>query len=85
MRKSLLAVISAVICGILIMLIPLCVWYQVNFPGRPLSFSGLKEGGRSLDNYAISLEDLSITSFYMAFVISFAVSMVVYIFSKRHV
>jgi hypothetical protein len=86
MRKSLLVVISAVICGILAMLIPLCAWYQVNFPGRPFTFSGLKEGASgSLDSYEISLKDLSMTPFYVAFVLSFAVSMVVYIFSKRRV
>ncbi|MDH5483576.1 MAG: hypothetical protein OEY22_11980 [Candidatus Bathyarchaeota archaeon] len=85
MRKNLLAVVSAVLCGILAMFIPLCVWHQVNFPGKPLTFGSLGEAMRSLDSYTTSLEDLSMTPFYLAFILSFAVSTVAYVFSKRRV
>jgi uncharacterized membrane protein YvlD (DUF360 family) len=87
LRKNMLAIISAVFCGILAMLIPLCVWHQVNFPGEPLTLGFFCSGGamRSLESYEMSLEDLSMTPFYLAFLLSFAVSMVAYVFSKRHV
>jgi len=85
MRKNLLVAISAVFCGILAMLIPLCVWHQVNFPGQLLTFGSLEEAMRSLDGYRMSLEDFSMIPFYVAFVLSFAVSMVAYVFSKRRI
>jgi hypothetical protein len=85
LRKNLLAVISAVFCGILAIVIPLCVWHQVSFPGKLLTLDSLREAMRSLESYATSVEDLSMTPFYLAFVLSFAVSIVAYVFSKRRV
>lgn len=85
MRKNLLAVISAVVCGILAIFIPLCVWHQVNFPGKFLTLDSLQEAMRSSESYAISMEDLSMTPFYSAFILSFAVSIVAYVFSKKRV
>ncbi len=85
MRKNLLVIISAIFCGILAMLIPLCVWYQVNFPGGALTLGGFQEAMRSLDSYRMSLENFSMIPFYVAFLLSFAVSMVAYVFSKRRI
>ena len=85
LRKNLLAIMSAIFCGISAMLIPLCVWHQVNFPGEALTLGGFQEAMRGLDGYGMSLEDFSMIPFYVAFVLSFAVSMVAYAFSKRRI
>lgn len=86
MRKNLIAVISAVFCGILAMLIPLCVWHQVNFPDMPSTFLSLREQtmeGRAC--YWSPVEDLSMAPFHVTLILSFIASMVVYVFFKRRV
>lgn len=86
LRKNLLAVISAVFCGILAMLIPLCVWHQVNFSDTPFTlFNIRKEAIESLEGYGMSLEDLSMAPFYVTLILSFIASMVVYVSFKRRV
>jgi len=86
LRKNLFAVISAVFCGVLAMLIPLCVWHQVNFSYTPFTlFNIRKEAIESLEAYRMSLEDLSMAPFYVTLILSFLASMGVYVFFKRRV
>lgn len=86
LRKNLIAVISAVFCGILVMLIPLFVWYQINFPNKAVTFLSLREeASKSVEAYRAPLANISLTPFYVAFIVSLAVSLVVYVFSKRRV
>jgi hypothetical protein len=86
LRKNLIAVISAVFCGILAMLIPLCVWHQVNFPDTPFTPSNVrKEAIESLEGYAMSLDDLSMAPFHVTLILSFIASMVIYVCFKRRV
>jgi hypothetical protein len=86
LRKNLIAVISAVFCGILAMLIPLCVWHQVNFPDTPLTLSNVrKEAIENLEGYAMSLDDLSMAPLHVTLILSFIASMVIYVCFKRRV
>jgi hypothetical protein len=86
LRKNLFAVILAVFCGILVMVIPLCVWHQVSFPNKAVTFLSLrKEALESVEAYGTPLANISLTPFYVAFIVSLAVSLVVYLFSKKRV
>ena len=86
LRKNLFAVISAVFCGILAMLIPLYVWHQVNFSYTPFTlFNIRKEAIESLEGYGMSLKDLTMAPFYVTLILSFIASMGVYVFFKRRV
>lgn len=86
LRKNLIAVISAVFCGILAMLIPLCVWHQVNFPDSAFTPSNVrKEVMESLEGYGMSLDDLSMAPFYITLILSFIASIFAYVFFKRRV
>jgi len=86
LRKNLIVVISAVFCGILAMLIPLCVWHQVNFSDTPFTlFNIRKEAIESLEGYGMSLEDLSMAPFYITLILSFIASVFAYVCFKRRV
>ena len=86
LRKNLIAVISAVFCGILVVFIPLYVWHQVNFPNTSLTYANVrKEAMEDLESYEMSPNDLSMAPFYVTLILSFLASMGVYVFFKRRV
>jgi len=86
LKKNLIAVVSAVFCGILAMLIPLCVWHQVNFPDIPCTVLSLREEAREgRECYWPRVEDLSMTPFYITLILSFIASVFAYACFKRRV
>jgi len=86
LRNNLIAVISAVFCGILAMLIPLYVWYQVNFPDIPSTFLSLREQAmKGRECYWATVKNLSIAPFYITLILSFTASIFAYVYFKRRV
>lgn len=86
MKRNLVAVISAVFLGIIVMFMPLFMWHQVNFPEIPPSLCSLRrEAMRSTEAYGTPLDVSSISPFYATLILSFLASMVVYVFSKSRV
>ena len=85
MKRILLITVSAGLCGILIMLLPLYLWHQANFPDmlllNPLEFRG--EITEYYKTRCTFLEPISITTFYTTLAISFAISVIAYAFFKR--
>lgn len=81
MKRTLLITVSAVLCGILVMLMPLYFWHQANFPDtifvNPLDFREEIKARWGL------LEPTPITPFYTTLAISFVISIVAYVLLKR--
>jgi len=86
LKKNLIAVVSAVFCGILAMLIPLCVWHQANFPDIPCTVLSLREEAMERrECYWPRVEDLSMAPFYITLILSFIASVFAYVCFKRRV
>jgi hypothetical protein len=85
MKRILLLTASAVLCGILLMFLPLKLWHQANFPDtiiiNPLNFR--KEFQEYYKAHWALFEPTTITPFYATLAISFAISLVAYVFLKR--
>jgi hypothetical protein len=81
MKRILLLTVSAVLCGILVMFLPLYVWHKANFPDKPATFLSLRE--EALKATWGLLKPAPITPLYAALAISFAISLVAYAFFKR--
>lgn len=84
MKRTLLITVSAVICGILAMFVPLYLWHLANFPEEPATFPNLRE--ESLEYYKAHWglqEPTPITPLHITLAISFAISIAAYILLKR--
>jgi hypothetical protein len=84
MKKTLLLMVSAVLCGILVMFLPLYIWHQENFPDKPTTLLNLREEAMESLKATWGLEPAPITPLYTALAISFAISLIAYAFLKRH-
>ncbi|MDI6848153.1 MAG: hypothetical protein QMD23_08575 [Candidatus Bathyarchaeia archaeon] len=84
MRRIMPLIVSAVLCGILIMFLPLYFWHQANFPNEPATLLNFRK--ESLEYYKAQWalpEPTPIMSFYTTLAISFAISLIAYAFLKR--
>lgn len=84
MKRTLFVTVSAGLCGILVMLMPLYIWHQANFPNEPATVLSFRE--KSLEYYKAQwalLEPTPITPFYIFLAISFTISIIAYVFLKR--
>lgn len=81
-----LAVTSAILLGFLVMLIPLFMWHQVNFPHTPPTLSGLrKEAMDTKESYGAPMDDSSMLIFHAMIIVSFVGSLALYLFFRRGV
>ncbi|MEM3700906.1 MAG: hypothetical protein QXL57_08615 [Candidatus Bathyarchaeia archaeon] len=85
MKRTLLITVSAVFCGILVMLMPLYFWHKANFPDtlfvNPLA---IREESLEYLKAQWGLREPSlITPFCTSLAISFVISIVAYAFLKR--
>jgi hypothetical protein len=84
MKRILLLMALAVLCGILVMFLPLYIWHQANFPDKPVTFLSLREETmESLKDAWGLLEPAPFMPFGAALTISFVISLVAYVFLKR--
>jgi hypothetical protein len=84
MKRILLLTASAVLCGILVMFLPLYVWHQANFPDKPATFLSLREETMESLKAAWGLcEPSPILPFGAALMISFVISLFAYVLLKR--
>ena len=87
MKKPLLIIISAVLCGILVILMPFYVLRQIDFPDKygyycaPASADVRGRGAMQLP-YGMS-ERFPMSPFYIALVLSFIGAISTYIISKK--
>lgn len=82
MRKNLLIVISAVLCGVLAMLIPLYVFLQLNYPEGALTISSLR---RKTLEFTKTQHFEHVTFFYsFLLTLSFTVALIFYVISRKN-
>jgi hypothetical protein len=84
MKRTLLLITSAVLCGILVTFLPLYIWHKVNFPDNPETFYGLRDEVLEYNRtYSTLREPTQVTPLYAILAISFAISVLAYGFLKR--
>jgi hypothetical protein len=84
MKRILLLMASAVLCGILVMFLPLYIWHQANFPDNPVTFLSLREEVMESLKAAWGIrEPALIMPFGAALTISFVISLFAYVLLKR--
>jgi len=83
MRKPLLVTISAVVLGVSVMILPLYVLHQINYPGSKFNLASVREEGLEPKSYDARLERPVVTPLWFVLALSFIASAIAYALSKR--
>lgn len=83
MRKTLLATISAVVLGVSVMVLPLYMWHQINYPEKVFTPLNIRQEALELETYDAHLEKPVATPLYFTLALSFIASAIAYALSKR--
>lgn len=83
MRKTLLAVMLAVVLGVLVMVLPLYMWHQTNYPEKGFTLANVREEALKFGTYNARLERPIVTPLYFVLALSFIASAIAYALSKR--
>lgn len=83
MRKALLTITLAAVLGVSVMILPLYMWHQINYPEKVFTPLNIRQEALELETYDAHLERPATTPFYFILALSFIASAIAYALSKR--
>ena len=83
MRKALLTITLAAVLGVSVMILPLYMWHQINYPEKVFTPLNIRQEALELETYDVHFERPAATPFYFIMALSFIASAIAYALSKR--